>query len=96
MKHIETTRWELSPEPAGSATSGPVDELGYLDPSTPAAPGAARRLLGFPALWFQRVRRRNALARTPARDLRDAGLSLEAVAHELAQPFWRPLGAERK
>ena len=46
--------------------------------------------------WRERRRLRQALARVPARDLRDAGLSREAVGHEVAQPFWRPLGLERK
>jgi uncharacterized protein YjiS (DUF1127 family) len=46
--------------------------------------------------WRERRRLRRELARVPARDLLDAGLSLEAVEHEVAQPFWRPLDVERK
>lgn len=97
MKHIEATRWDVAPIAAGAAASAAVDDLGYLDPR-PArnAPGLGERLLTAFGIWLERARARGALARVPSRDLRDAGLSIEAVGHELGRPFWRPLDRERK
>jgi uncharacterized protein YjiS (DUF1127 family) len=46
--------------------------------------------------WRERVRQRRELAFISARDLRDAGLSLENVHFEINHPFWQPLSRERK
>lgn len=97
MNHVETRRWDHARTDARAASSLPIDDLGYLDPRRPeqASPRLGG-LLGLPAVWLERGRRRRALARISARDLKGAGLSLEAVEHELARPFWRPLDVERK
>jgi uncharacterized protein YjiS (DUF1127 family) len=87
MDRIEAQKWDAAMDAARAASSLPVENA--------AAPGAGalRALL---REWRARNRARRALARAQARDLLDAGLSLEAVEHEIAQPFWRPLGRERK
>lgn len=46
--------------------------------------------------WRNRIRLRRQLTHISARDLRDAGLSLENVAFEMNRPFWQPLNGERK
>jgi len=46
--------------------------------------------------WHERVRRRRDLACVSARDLRDAGLSLENMDFEMNRPFWQPLSVNRK
>ena len=81
MNRIEGQRWEVAVDAARAATSSPAEQVRW------------RPLL---QEWRERSARRRALASVPARDLRDAGLSIEAVEHELAQPFWRALGTERK
>ena len=81
MNRIEAHRWEGAADAARAATSSPAENVGL---------GPLLRE------WRERSGRRRALARVLARDLRDAGLSVEAVEHELAQPFWRGLGTERK
>lgn len=95
MNQIETRRWRDSVDLARSAASAPDDDFGYLEPRKPRSERAG--LLGsLLSAWRGRLRARRALARIPARDLKDAGLSLDAVQHELAQPFWRALNRERK
>lgn len=41
------------------------------------------------ATWRQRARMRRELSRVDARSLRDAGISPDVAAFEVAQPFWR-------
>jgi uncharacterized protein YjiS (DUF1127 family) len=41
------------------------------------------------AVWQERRRQRSALSRLDNRMLRDIGLSLADVEHEIAKPFWR-------
>lgn len=98
MNRIEAQKWDAAMHAAHAASSMPVDDFGYLEPRRVerAASGPGARLRVQLREWGERRRLRRALARAPARDLLDAGLSLEAVEHELAQPFWRPLDCERK
>jgi uncharacterized protein YjiS (DUF1127 family) len=98
MNRIEAQRWESAADAARAATSIPAEDVVGREPDRigSAAPGLGARWRPLLREWRARSRRRRALAKIPARDLRDAGLSLEAVEHELAQPFWRPLGIERK
>lgn len=52
--------------------------------------GANRRgPVGQIATWMQRWQTRRSLARLDARMMADAGLEPEAVAAEIAKPFWR-------
>jgi uncharacterized protein YjiS (DUF1127 family) len=89
MKHIEAGRWAAAP-PA-------IDDFGYLEPVLERdRTGLVSRALAALPVWLDRTRRRRELARIGARDLKDAGLSLEAVEHEIGRPFWRPLDRERK
>lgn len=81
MNRIEAQRWEAALADAQATTSAAAGAIG-LQPLLRE--------------WLERRRLRRALAQVPARDLLDAGLSIAAVEHEVAQPFWRPLDRERK
>jgi uncharacterized protein YjiS (DUF1127 family) len=88
MDRIEAQKWDAAMHAAHEASSLPTDVV--------ATPSGGARLHAVLTEWRERSRARRALARVPAHDLLDAGLSLEAVEHEIAQPFWRPLSRERK
>ena len=98
MNQIDSRRWEASLQSARAASSPAADDLGYLDPKRAEAdhPGFFAVLFALLSEWRRRARARRELAGVPARDLKDAGLTPEMAAHEAAQPFWRPLNAERK
>jgi uncharacterized protein YjiS (DUF1127 family) len=50
---------------------------------------AVRFLFDQLALWQERRRQRAALMKLDGRLLRDIGLSLSDVEHEIRKPFWR-------
>lgn len=94
MNPIEARRWRESLDLARHAASGLCDDFGYVEPRAAAREAPPPR--GALSAWRARARARRELARIPARDLEDAGLSVQAVEYELTQPFWRPLNLERK
>ena len=96
MNRIEAQRWDSAVHAAHAASSLPADDFGYVEPRHVEGAASGQGLWALLGQWRERRRLRRELARVPARDLLDAGLSLEAVEHEIAQPFWRPLDRERK